>query len=595
MVVGSNDAQTSLALSSFSSNRKASKVSVVGSLISSEKGKECVDCFDGEDDEFGRFAPSWEDDMYEDDVENFDVDAEECKQIISDENRMFQLPPGEEYSRIADNNTVHRLGLLANYGVNVSGIVVEKAFDVYRENLIIYNYQKSYLTELRVDSNDKLCNVRKVSSDETKTRFWEDSIELYAYATNNHLSEAKFSELLVMTGNILRRGESISELPYTGKSVRTACEKNMKTLYPTSSLIIDLPIKIFGDKNLLNKTLRHVEAEYYPLETVLGRELLNVNIENFAFKPEVVIDADSNERLFGHFSSGTYYEELDGAARASIKARWPNMLDDDILILAISIFSDSTQVNKLNSKSCNALLFQIENICGLDKIPSLIGFLPECLGDSKLTLMAILCRRGFNSVALRTRIIKYFIRANKLAFVAKALEQILIWQDSGVKVMVGGGPSNPKEVKEKTAFIYLSSIMGDAQELDMYAGTSLKSAKRPCRICLAKDVVTCVPGCSLGVIRSDISHNEICTQSGLRQVEYWEAIGTGRTKKFVKDLLAASRVCMDEAVAHGLNPAFNPMYPFYYFQVSKLLFSLFWFLLYFYLILRVFFFLSLFH
>ena len=46
------------------------------------------------------------------------------------------------------------------------------------------------------------------------------------------------------------------------------------------------------------------------------------------------------------------------------------------------------------------------------------------------------------------------IRANKLAYVSKVLEKLLVWQKTGVKVQVGGGPLNPGGGTLKTAFIF---------------------------------------------------------------------------------------------------------------------------------------------
>ena len=52
-----------------------------------------------------------------------------------------------------------------------------------------------------------------------------------------------------------------------------------------------------------------------------------------------------------------------------VQAAFPEIPIDDILTLSVSIFSDSTQVSRLSSKSYNGLLIPINNICGALKIP----------------------------------------------------------------------------------------------------------------------------------------------------------------------------------------------------------------------------------
>ena len=292
---------------------------------------------------------------------------------------------------------------------------------------------------LKVNNSEDLFRVRRLASDTSKVRHYEDNLEIYHFSKENALSEPQQDRMLRMINNIMERGHCDSVVPATGRSVNASCEKHLKTLYPTNSIIFHLPPIIFGSKNEIGNKFPHVEAQYYPLEAVLGNLLLNVDFENFAFKPEPLLDTVAGgERLFRYFSSGIYYENLHKRCVEFVQQKFPTIPEDDILVLSLSIFSDSTQINKIRSRSCNGLLVQLNNQCGSAKVPYLLGFIPESLGMTLRELSGTLFKQGFKSKAVQKKIIKYFVRENKLKFISTVLEKLIVWQNNGVKVRVGG-------------------------------------------------------------------------------------------------------------------------------------------------------------
>ena len=473
-------------------------------------------------------------------------------------------------------NREYREEFFENAGVVEDGKMEVTDASVYHENNIIYDYQQELLSLLKVGSEEDLFRVRRLASCTDKVRFYEDNLEIYNFSKEVGLSEPQQDTMLRMMNNIMVRGECKSVLPTTGRSVNASCEKHLKKLYPTNSIIFTLPKLLFGVKNEIGLLHKVVEAQYYSLEAVLGNLLLNVDYKNFAFRPEpliineVINDTETREdRLFRFFSSGIYYENLHNKCVDFVKQKHPSIPVNDILVLSVSIFSDSTQINKIRSKSCNGLLVQLNNQCGNVKGPVLLGFIPESLNMSTRDLSGALFKQGFRSKAVQKKIIKYQVRANKLEFISKVLEKLIVWQRNGVKVRVGGGPSCPGESVVKTAFIFLSSIMGDAQELDMYAGTSFKNRKAPCRICLQVDCVNCIPGQSVGPPRIDTVHDEVCRLSGLVQIAEWENVALKNLKLTLHDITEDMLRCKEQAAFYGLMCQKQPLFRQFQLQVVK--------------------------
>ena len=162
---------------------------------------------------------------------------------------------------------------------------------------------------------------------------------------------------------------------------------------------------------------------------------------------------------------------------------------------------------------------------------------------------------------------KYFVRANKLGFIAKVLEKLIVWQRDGVKVRVGGGTANPDQSVLKTAFIFLSSIMGDAQELDMYAGTSFKNGKAPCRLCLQVDCVNCIQGQNICECRNQDIHEEVCHLSGQAQIAEWENIALKNLKRTLHIITSDQKRCMAQAAMYGLVCQSQPLFRQFRMQV----------------------------
>ena len=465
-------------------------------------------------------------------------------------------------------NRVYREEIFENRGYFEDGKeeVVDKS--VYVENNIIFDYQEEFLRLLKVGNREDLFSVRRLAANVSKARHYEDNLEIYHFSKETGLSEPQQDTMLRMINNIMERGHCDSVVPATGRSVNASCEKHLKKLYPTKSIIFQLPPIIFGVTNEIGNKLPHVEAQYYPLEAVLGNLLLNVDYENFAFRPEPLIGSDSpDDRLFRYFSSGIYYENLHTKCVEFVKDKFPSIPEDEILVLSLSIFSDSTQINKLRSRSCNGLLMQLNNQCGNAKGPVLLGFIPESLGMTIRELSGALFKQGFTSKVVQKKIIKYFVRANKLNFISTVLEKLIVWQNNGVKVRVGGGSANPEKSVVKTAFIFLSSILGDAPELDMYAGTSFRNKEAPCRICLMKDCVKCIPGERNGPCRVDKLHDEVCRLSGLAQIAEWENIALKKLKLHLHAVNIEWDACREQARMLGLMFQNQPLYRQFYLQV----------------------------
>ena len=119
----------------------------------------------------------------------------------------------------------------------------------------------------------------------------------------------------------------------------------------------------------------------------------------------------------------------------------------------------------------------------------------------------------------------------------------------------------------KTAFIFLSSILGDAPELDMYAGTSFRNKEAPCRICLMKDCVKCIPGERNGPCRVDKLHDEVCRLSGLAQIAEWENIALKKLKLHLHAVNIEWDACREQARMLGLMFQNQPLYRQFYLQV----------------------------
>ena len=404
--------------------------------------------------------------------------------------------------------------------------------------------------------------IRSLDSSRNLPRFWEDTVDIFNLWVAMNISISDGDKILSTIKSICRRNfKEEPQLPVSMKSIVEAC-KGSEDLFPSSTWVYHLPAKYFGTTGLDGNTLKPTTAVIKDVGTVIGRALLDVNVDNFAFSPDIVQSNIDHQRLYGAYSTGTLFEELHKAViRHAVNN---NNIDCPTVALALGISSDGTTLNKGQSIEGNGLQLLLMNVCGKDRKPNLVGMIPEKNNIySVRQLHQILKNRGFKFKKDRTAIIDYVNRQMKLSYISEALSPLLLYQQNGMTLQVGSirDGTSPKKIR---AYPHVTIILADTLESNKYAGVSMKT-KRQCRCCLQTNCCICLIESAIGDIRNQNHHNIISTLAGTIQELMWSYTGAnpGRKLKLTENqkrvLNEASRLCIQ--FGH------NPMYVHFSLQV----------------------------
>lgn len=435
----------------------------------------------------------------------------------------------------------------------------------------VYAFQR--MIELNYDRKEdgslskKPIVIRNLHGKFEKPRFWEDTVEIFNLWVSMNVSISDGDKILAAMRSIcLRNFNDEPQLPKTMKSIVDACKGADEELFPSKTWVYHLPAKLFGDKGLDGTPLKPTTAVIRDIGSVIGRALLDVNVKNFAFTPDVVVSKSDEQRLFGAYSTGKHFEALQKEViqNAEFSAKAENFSP---VALAIAISSDVTTLNKSQSLDGNGLQMLLMNICGKERKPNLLGMIPEKNNAySPRQLHQILINRGFKYKKDRTAIIAYVTRQMKLSYISEALSPLLLYQQTGINIQVGCKRDgiDPKIIR---AYPHVVLILADTLESNQYAGVSMKT-KRQCRTCFQGNCNECLIANAIGELRNQNHHNVISTLAGSVQELMWSHTAeTGGRKLKLSDhqrrvLNEASRLCIQ--FGH------NPMYVQFSLQVIKI-------------------------
>ena len=373
----------------------------------------------------------------------------------------------------------------------------------------IFDFQQMILQNFDRNEDGNLTkkpiNIRSLCVDQTIPRYWEDTVAIFDLWVSLNLSISDGDKILSTFKSICQRNfKAEPQLPVTMNSIVEACKGKDEELFPSKTWLFHLPNKLFGDTGLDGKALKPTTALIRDIGSVIGREMLNVNIENFALVPDIIQSNEDGQRLFGAYSTGTLFENLHNAVNTHAENRNPT--ESPTVLLALGISSDATTLDKSQSKDGNALQLLLMNVCGKERKPNIIGMIPEKNNAySGKQLHHLLVRRGFKFKKDRTAIISYVNRKMKLSYISEALSPLLQYQQTGVILKVGS--SEEKNCLKIRAYPHVVGILADTLEHNVYAGISMRT-KRQCRCCLQTNCNECLIESALGELRDHNHHNE---------------------------------------------------------------------------------------
>jgi len=126
-------------------------------------------------------------------------------------------------------------------------------------------------------------------------------------ATSELAIESDFESDLIGTG-----------LHQNWKSLRQAVEGDLFTIWKLHCKQIPLPEGLFPVEDLDGKAINHLDTFHYHIWDQLAAACLQINVDEFFFKPNPVFSkasADSSEqhRIYGPYSSGKLFEDISQA------------------------------------------------------------------------------------------------------------------------------------------------------------------------------------------------------------------------------------------------------------------------------------------
>lgn len=431
----------------------------------------------------------------------------------------------------------------------------------------IFNYQQMIAQNYHRNENGTLSKkpivIRNLAGKPDIHRHWEDTVEIFNLWVAMNISISEGDKILSTFKSICQRNYSTEiPLPKSMKSIVEACKGVDEELFPSKTWLYHLPPKLFGEVGLDGLALKPTSAIIRDIGTVIGRALLDVNVENFAVVPDIVKSTTDDGRLFGAYSTGTHFESLHREVKRN--AHLDNNNQVPTVALALAISSDVTTLNISQSQDGNGLQLLLMNVCGTERKPNLVGMIPERNNAYSIRqLHQLLINRGFKYQKDRIAIISYVTRQMKLSYISEALNPILIYQQNGVIVQVGNSRESEEPITIK-AYPHLVLILADTLESNQYAGVSMKT-KKQCRCCLQGNCNECLIELAIGESRHQNHHNIISTLAGTIQELLWVHTSTFPGKKL--KLNEYQRNVLNEAGRLCIQYGHNPMYAHFSLQV----------------------------
>ena len=316
---------------------------------------------------------------------------------------------------------------------------------------------------------------------------WRSIALIFEFVRNKSLSSTDGDHLLKLFQSIMNHHNIRIPLPKTMKSVENACMRSIdkkqtcplanhggrhqdRVLYKDmEKFIYEIPTLFLGGEI---GSLPNVESFYMNIIEMISNQLLNVDVDNFAFSPYI----PNQPGEISYFSSGSVFKKL--CDLITLRHGPGALTKASPLCIAISL--DTATVNSSRNRSECPVVFSILNINETAQY-QLLGYVPVRLPFSDVQLLEKMMGLNYSKSRAET-IRKYMQRQMKRQYLDAVLSPIYELEQIGFLAQVGVGAKSTI----RRFYSYLCLIVGDSEEL----GGKLTGhyCKTGCRICMATNV-----------------------------------------------------------------------------------------------------------
>ena len=388
----------------------------------------------------------------------------------------------------------------------------------------------------------------------------EDVIDLNLMRQVNVLSAKQADGVLKTFENILNRHNAHVPLPSSFREIDRRVFEDMKQVRQIKEFKYSYPVTFFGAelKDLVGKPLKLAAVGVcFDFCETIGHHLLNLkDNENFIREPD--IQRHNGVRIYEDYTTSKHFENVTLALRRRTQ-------NEKAIALAIGFTLDAAKLGKSTGSMCPLLVY-IPNLVNDDYAMLFIGYVPIKFSYSKKVLIKLMQNQGCKSVSRCEEILQMIMRKIKLNFIYDALQQIIPLGNTGMELML----RDEKGATETLPFVFpiLSLMTGDNEELHKLAGQTIKAksskkklSKKICRICTSGDCIRDLDwGEESPMVRADSQMEKL----GKLGEELMHRRFAGDYQLTVRDKMLLRHL------AHwNVKPGFNPLYEFFYWQVSE--------------------------
>jgi hypothetical protein len=313
---------------------------------------------------------------------------------------------------------------------------------------------------------------------------WETYVLINSFISEAQLSESKGDQFLNMLKHLFKIHKSnVVGLPNNYRTILTACNKKVDSLFEIITWKKCLPAEYFGTISTRGDHLRPMQGAFYPILQKLNEILLVSSPHHFASKFEK-LQRDATTRVFGDFKSAECFKMLDHKIK--------ELHGQSAVPLCFAISLDETTMNTTRSRSETPVTIMIYNLSGdVDRTSfkcEILGYAPTEFQENVTELLETLRRKGVKTAKQRKKILQC-TRIQMLSdFLFDMLEPILSVQHSGFDAYVGHGVDR----RIYRMFPFLCGFIGDNKGLEQLVGISCQKRFSKCRMCTSR-LCTVIP------------------------------------------------------------------------------------------------------